>query len=380
MTLNKESILKIRESVDIYRTIISPEQEKIQFYRINTREKLSIFGGRDISQLLSALDGVSTLEAILARLNLEVDSEELFELLAFLKEQGLIVERAAYSPANDLVSIRYDRQLNFIGDWLKDGDALSAQKNLAEKKVAIFGVGAIGGTIAIALARAGIKKFVLIDPKKVSNSDRMRHYYFNKKHIGKYKTESLSNYLQRVASDIDVSIFNEKLLPNTNLSSMIDSVDLAVNCADEPYIGHTTLKLGRALWEMKTPMYVGGGFDAHLMSTGEFIIPGMTACADCYSNTFRLALKNWKPIYVVHQSSSAIEKSNVDDGLIDGGPGGCSAMSLFSASYAGMQILRYLCGIKDGVSTFSVRGEYLFNQGKMTKVSLVKQGECRVCS
>lgn len=113
----------------------------------------------------------------------------------------------------------------------------------------------------------------------------------------------------------------EKLIPTTNLSSIIpDDTDLIINTCDEPYIGHTSLKLGRYAQARAIPLYVSGGFDAHLMSSGELIFPPHTPCIDCAQNTFSKALKGWKPVYSIVNNPQLDLSKSVYDNYIPGGP------------------------------------------------------------
>ena len=105
-------------------------------------------------------------------------------------------------------------------------------------------------------------------------------------------------YLSRINSNLNVIGYEEKLIPSTDLSQWIDSdASLIINSCDEPYIGHTSLKVGRFAAERNIPFYVAGGFDAHLMSSGELIYPPLTPCIDCAQKTFTKSLEGWKPTY-----------------------------------------------------------------------------------
>jgi molybdopterin/thiamine biosynthesis adenylyltransferase len=251
---------------------------------------------------------------------------------------------------------------------------VDTQKKLSQKIVVIIGVGAVGGNIAILLARSGVKKFVFIDYQKLDKSDKIRHIYSNNTNINEYKTEALKNYLKKIDNSISIECINKKLLPTTNLEEIIPyNADLVINSADEPYIGYTSIKLGRYLWNKNIAMYVAGGFDAHSMSTGEFIIPGKTACIDCYINSFTKALKDWKPIYNEY-SNEEIEYENIKD-IIIGGSGSIVQNSLFSASYATMNIIFYLIGYDNLKER---RGEYLPNKGIFSWVNFTKE-ECEIC-
>ena len=105
-------------------------------------------------------------------------------------------------------------------------------------------------------------------------------------------------------------------MPQTDLNNWItDDVDLVINGCDEPYIGHTSLKIGRFLQKKNIPMYVMGGFDAHLMSSGELVFSPYTPCIDCCQQTFQKALTNWKPTYTEVEKPEILIKeiNNISD-------------------------------------------------------------------
>jgi hypothetical protein len=60
-------------------------------------------------------------------------------------------------------------------------------------------------------------------------------------------------------------------LIGVSLDEFLDGVALIVNAADEPYIGYTSIKLSRYAVKNSLPLFVAGGFDAHLASIGEMI-------------------------------------------------------------------------------------------------------------
>jgi molybdopterin/thiamine biosynthesis adenylyltransferase len=369
------NIYKICESIDIY---ILNENEKdglcdIEFYKINTRERKRITADQIVADVLVEFDGTKTIKDISNLLN--VDKESIEYLASYLLQNGYLVEISKKNINNN--NDRFIRQIAFFDNLIPNQDGTDTQKNLSIKKVLIFGIGSVGGNIAILLARAGIKKFIFVDYKKLGKNNIEKHLYCNSKNIDKYKTEALKEYIQKIDKSIDIKCINNKLMPSTNLDDIIDlNVDLVINCADEPYIGHTSTKIGRYLWNKNIAMFVGGGFDAHSMSTGEFIIPGKTACIDCYINSFQKALKDWKPTYNTNNIKDINKfQTNSYENIIVGGAGSIVQSSLFSASYATMLIIFYLIDMEN---IQSKRGEYLINKGIFSWIDFTKES-CDIC-
>jgi len=362
-----DPVLKIKDSVDVYISNENVDICTISFYHINTRQKISIRINVVFKDILAEFDGLRSISKILSDLDLKVDFLELQSILEYLLSKGILEY-----PAIENFNSRYSRQINFLSDWIFGLPAERAHQKIINSHIVIFGVGAIGSSIAITLARAGISNFTFVDHKVLSYQASERHLFFLREEVGKFKVDALKRYLEKINSSVKVKCIREKLLPSTELSSIISDTTLVVNTADEPYIGHTSIKLGRYLWKNQIPLYVAGGFDAHLMSTGDFYIPGESNCVDCCSRFFSSALKDWKPIY-------KIDNGNEKKAPIVGGSGGIYSMSLFSSSFACIQILNYIAGGNSYKTRLSQRGEFINNTGEMTWVEIFSQEGCNVC-
>ncbi|MBR4542069.1 MAG: ThiF family adenylyltransferase, partial [Lachnospiraceae bacterium] len=64
-----------------------------------------------------------------------------------------------------------------------------AMENLSKKRVAVFGIGGVGGYVCEALVRSGIGAFDLIDDDKVCLTNLNRQIIATRKTVGKYKTD-----------------------------------------------------------------------------------------------------------------------------------------------------------------------------------------------
>lgn len=378
--LNKK--FKLQDTLDVYISELENDKVVITFSRMTTRERLEITTHRNVATFLACLNGKQTASELLTNLG-HFDIKQAVKLLDFLQSKHLIYEVDNRETENP----RYSRQIAYFDDMVLNQTGNESQQKLQNKHIVIIGCGAVTGAIAEILARAGVEKFTLIDNKKVHQSDLLRHLFCRLAQVGSYKTDALADYLKRINYKIQTTIFHDKLLPQTNLNYWIsDDVDLVLNGCDEPYIGHTSLKIGRFLQTKNIPMYIMGGFDAHLMSSGELVFPPQTPCIDCCQQTFQKALTNWKPIYTeVEKPNMLVEEiNNTSIGqaqfLDIGGAGGLSAMSLFSANLSCLRIIQFLVG--DTTFDYKTeRYEYLINKGEMTTFEMVKQiNFCGVCN
>ena len=73
-----------------------------------------------------------------------------------------------------------------------------ALDKLAGSRVAVFGIGGVGGYVCEALVRSGVGEFDLVDDDKVCLTNLNRQIIATRKTIGKYKVEVMraSSYLK----------------------------------------------------------------------------------------------------------------------------------------------------------------------------------------
>ena len=105
-------------------------------------------------------------------------------------------------------------------------------KSLGEKTVLIIGLGGVGGTALEALARSGVKNFVLIDFDKVDESNLNRQILYTMSDVGKNKVDVAKDHILKLNSDLSVTTFNtrveETTLNNLNLGKVnfiVDAID-----------------------------------------------------------------------------------------------------------------------------------------------------------
>ena len=382
-----EKKYSIQPTVDVFVTPTeSPEKSLITFHKMTTRERLEIVADNKVAEFLALLNGFDSTRSILEELGefVETDAEE---LITFLTKNHLVVD----SSNKPKIPARYSRQITYFDDMILDREGHKSQELISSKKVVILGCGSIGSQISEILLRAGVLNFSLVDHKLISKSNVETHLYARKSDVGQAKTQVLKKYLERINSSSKINCFYEQLLPNTDLSKWIDDeTSLVINSCDEPYIGHTSLKIGRYLQFFNIPLYVAGGFDAHLMSSGELIYPPLTPCIDCAQKTFNLALNDWKPVYrktdinpqIVRgqRKQSIVERSTrIDSSYLAGGPGGQIMMSGFSANLSAIKIIEFLAE-NSSFDFKAIRYEYLLNDGLLTEFEMMKQTGCNVCN
>src|SRR6188474_280165 len=110
-------------------------------------------------RLLAAIDGTNTREALIE----EFGAEEVGDLLAQLEELGVVEDGADDDLIADHVFERFDRQLRYFGDVTTGPPPSQIQEKLAKSRIAVLGVGGLGGWSALNLACVGVGEMLLLD-------------------------------------------------------------------------------------------------------------------------------------------------------------------------------------------------------------------------
>ena len=79
-----------------------------------------------------------------------------------------------------------------------------AMEKLAAARVAVFGIGGVGGYVAEALARSGIGSLDLIDNDTVSLSNINRQIIATRKTVGQYKVDVMKERILDINPDAKV--------------------------------------------------------------------------------------------------------------------------------------------------------------------------------
>lgn len=103
---------------------------------------------------------------------------------------------------------------------------------LAASRVAVFGIGGVGGYVCEALIRSGVGAFDLIDHDTVSLTNLNRQIIATRKTIGRYKTEVMKERMLDINPDADIRIHPCFFLPENAASFPFAEYDYVVDAVD----------------------------------------------------------------------------------------------------------------------------------------------------
>ena len=105
-------------------------------------------------------------------------------------------------------------------------------EKLKRARVAVFGVGGVGGYVVEALARSGVGSLELIDKDVVSISNINRQIIALHSTVGRYKTEVAAERARDINPDIVVTVRNTFYLPETAGEFDFTAYDYVVDAID----------------------------------------------------------------------------------------------------------------------------------------------------
>lgn len=107
----------------------------------------------------------------------------------------------------------------------------AGQVALAQKHVAIIGLGGIGSPALQYLAASGIGRFTLVDDDEVDASNLQRQTIFTERDIGHGKATSARRWLANFDDALDIAI-SDKRIDAGNVGELIAGVDLVLDGTD----------------------------------------------------------------------------------------------------------------------------------------------------
>lgn len=107
-----------------------------------------------------------------------------------------------------------------------------AMDKLAGSKVAVFGIGGVGGYVCEALVRSGVGAFDLIDDDKVCLTNLNRQIIATRSTVGKYKTDVMRDRMLDINPKVEVEVHKCFFLPENTDDFPWDSYDYVVDAVD----------------------------------------------------------------------------------------------------------------------------------------------------
>jgi len=149
-----------------------------------------------------------------------------------------------------------------------------SQRWLSESKVAVLGLGGIGGPAALYLAAAGVGSLILADRDVVETSNLNRQILFSASDVGRQKATAAAERLKSLNTALLVETVAKELKEND--LELLEGCDFVLDCFDR---NNDRLAVNRACLNFGVP--AAHGFAQDFSGEVFAVIPGKSACLAC---------------------------------------------------------------------------------------------------
>ncbi len=123
-----------------------------------------------------------------------------------------------------MIGEQFDRTTCLLGE--------AAMQRLKDAKVAVFGIGGVGGYVCEALVRSGIGAFDLIDADLVSLTNLNRQIIATHETIGQKKVDVMRERMKSINPEVAVSTYPCFFLPENAEQFRFEEYDYVVDAVD----------------------------------------------------------------------------------------------------------------------------------------------------
>jgi bacteriocin biosynthesis cyclodehydratase domain-containing protein len=313
----------------------------------------------DGRRLLAALDGRRTRR----ELDAEFGEEEVGDLLAQLEELGVVEDASDDDLIADEVVARFDRQLRYFSDITTGPTPSHCQARLEDARIAVLGVGGLGGWSALALTCCGIGEMLLVDFDRVELSNLNRQVLYSEADIGRSKAEAAAERLASFNSQMRLEVLDKRLGSEADIAATIEGADVVIDAVDWP--AHDIERwVNSACFAAGIPFIAMSHFPP-IARVGPFYVPGETGCFACQEISYRRSY----PLF-----DTAVEQRRAQPSpAATLGP----ACALIGGQVA-LDIMHHLTGLAQP-STLGVGHIYDLRTMELEREPVGPEAECLVC-
>ncbi|ERJ10994.1 tRNA threonylcarbamoyladenosine dehydratase [Haloplasma contractile] len=105
-------------------------------------------------------------------------------------------------------------------------------ETLQNSRIAVFGIGGVGGFAVEALVRSGVKTFDLFDDDLVCLTNLNRQVIATRKTVGKYKVDVMKERILEINPKCTVNIYKTFFLPNNSVEVDFSQYDYVIDAVD----------------------------------------------------------------------------------------------------------------------------------------------------
>jgi bacteriocin biosynthesis cyclodehydratase domain-containing protein len=310
--------------------------------------------------LLRALDG----ENSISELSTQFGRETVAKTISQMERLSLLEDASDDETVPEKERERFDRQLRYFSEVSRDRTIPSeCQRRLREARVAVLGVGGLGGRVAWELACCGIGELRLFDGDLVEVSNLDRQIQFAEADLGKRKVDVTAATLRAFNSAVRVDARFGRIESETELEECITGCDLVIDAADWP-AHEIEFWCNSACFAGGIP-YIAMSQIPPLARVGPLYVPGRTGCYACQDIRYRREY----PLYDVAIDQRRAKSSPAASlgplcGLIGG--------------FVGMEAMHFLTGLVEP-ATLGIGFTFDLRTLETEREEIVPEPDCPVC-
>ena len=222
-----------------------------------------------------------------------------------------------------------------------------AMEYLAGCRVAVFGIGGVGGYVCEALARSGVGEFDLIDNDKVCPSNINRQVIATVKTVGQYKTDVMKERILDINPEAVVNTYRCFFLPENASDFPFEKYDYVIDAIDT-----VTAKIELVMQCQKAGIPIMSS-----MGAGNKLDPTMFRVADIYKTSMdplakvmrhELKKRGVKKLKVVYSEENPVRPAmEITDGARRSIPGSTAFVPSVAGLIIAGEVIRDLTAKED---------------------------------
>lgn len=217
-----------------------------------------------------------------------------------------------------------------------------AMEKLSDARVAVFGIGGVGGYVCEALVRSGVGALDLVDSDKVCLTNLNRQIIATRKTIGRYKTEVMKERILEINPDADVNIHNCFFLPENAEDFPFAEYDYVVDAVDT-----VTAKIALVMKAQEKNVPVISSMGAgNKLDGSRFLVADIYQTKMCpLAKVMRRELKKRgvEKLKVVYSEEEPIKHEGAERGDV---PGSVAFVPSVAGLIIAGEVVKDLCGIE----------------------------------
>lgn len=188
-----------------------------------------------------------------------------------------------------------------------------SMKKLSDMRVAVFGIGGVGGYVCEALVRTGVGHFDLIDDDKVCLTNLNRQIIATRKTVGQYKVDVMKERMLEINPNVEVNVHKCFFLPENADEFPFADYDYVVDAVDTVT---AKVELVMKCKEMNVPiissMGAGNKLDASAFKVADIYKTKMCPLAKVMRHEMKKrGVKKLKVVYSEEKPTRPIEDMSI---------------------------------------------------------------------